>query len=236
MSESEWLACTRPFDMLSFLRGKFSDRKFRLFACAAYRRLEPLMRGSLGRHAIEVSEAYVDGQVTFEVLTAARTAWGTGGILLDHYLGRGAVDPDGWFAAVHASNDAVLAVCQLIPSTHRPTFWGRIKAVWRLEFSFPFYPPALSSPQEEIAAHVGMLRCLFGNPFRPITIDPSCLTSTVQQLAQAIYDDRAFDRLPILADALEDAGCDNTEILNHCRQPGVHVRGCWVIDLLLQKE
>ena len=55
-------------------------------------------------------------------------------------------------------------------------------------------------------------------------------------MAQSIYDDRAFDRLPILADALEDAGCDKADILNHCRQPGEHVRGCWVVDLVLGKD
>jgi hypothetical protein len=58
----------------------------------------------------------------------------------------------------------------------------------------------------------------------------------VARLARGIYDDRAFDRLPILADALEDAGCHDTAILDHCRQPGPHVRGCWVVDLLLGKE
>jgi hypothetical protein len=82
----------------------------------------------------------------------------------------------------------------------------------------------------------GVIRDIFGNPFRPVTIDRSGLTSTVISLAQAIYTDRAFDRLPILADALEDAGCTNQEILNHCRQPGVHVRGCWAVDLLLGRE
>jgi len=56
------------------------------------------------------------------------------------------------------------------------------------------------------------------------------------QIAQAIYDERDFDRLPILADALEDAGCDNTDLLNHCRQPGDHVRGCWAVDLVLGKS
>ena len=61
-------------------------------------------------------------------------------------------------------------------------------------------------------------------------------TSTVINLAQAIYDDRAFDRMPILADALEDAGCDNADILAHCRQPGEHFRGCWVVDLVLGKR
>jgi hypothetical protein len=62
------------------------------------------------------------------------------------------------------------------------------------------------------------------------------LTRTVTNLAQAIYDDRAFDRMPILADALEDAGCTNQDILNHCRKPGVHVRGCWAVDLILENN
>jgi hypothetical protein len=83
---------------------------------------------------------------------------------------------------------------------------------------------------------MGSLRDIFGNPFRPVTLDPACRTSNVLSLAQTIYDERAFDRMPILADALEDGGCTNAEILQHCRQPGEHVRGCWVVDLLLRKE
>jgi hypothetical protein len=76
---------------------------------------------------------------------------------------------------------------------------------------------------------------IFGNPFRPVAVDPTWLTSDALALATGIYQDRAFDRLPILADALQDAGCDNDDILNHCRQPGEHVRGCWVVDLVLGK-
>ncbi|MBL8793520.1 MAG: hypothetical protein JNM56_06430 [Planctomycetia bacterium] len=90
--------------------------------------------------------------------------------------------------------------------------------------------------RQEYAVQCGLLRDIFGNPFRPITIDAAWLTSTVVSLAQAIYNERAFDRLPILADALEDAGCDNADILNHCRQPGEHIRGCWCVDLLLGKQ
>jgi hypothetical protein len=84
-----------------------------------------------------------------------------------------------------------------------------------------------------------LLRCVFANPYRSITMKPAWLAwndGTLHKIAQAIYDDRAFDRMPILADALEDAGCDNADILRHCREPGEHVRGCWVIDLLLGKE
>jgi hypothetical protein len=79
------------------------------------------------------------------------------------------------------------------------------------------------------------LRCIVGNPFRPVALDPSWLTTTVVQLACGIYDDRAFDRLPILADALQDAGCDSDSVLSHCRDAGPHARGCWVVDLLLGK-
>jgi hypothetical protein len=77
------------------------------------------------------------------------------------------------------------------------------------------------------------LHDIFGNPFRPIHLNPSWLTSTVHCLVSGIYSEKAFDRMPILADALQDAGCDNAEVLNHCRQPGEHVRGCWVVDLLM---
>jgi hypothetical protein len=73
-------------------------------------------------------------------------------------------------------------------------------------------------------------------PPKNIRLDPAWLTSTVKQLAQSIYDDRAFERMPILADALEDAGCDNPDVLNHCRSAGEHVRGCWVVDAMLDKK
>ncbi|HUR54864.1 MAG TPA: hypothetical protein VMZ71_12080 [Gemmataceae bacterium] len=80
-----------------------------------------------------------------------------------------------------------------------------------------------------------LLRCIFGNPFRPVSPDQSWRTSTVVALAGGIYEERAFDRLPILADALMDAGCDYPDILAHCHSDGPHVRGCWVVDLLLGK-
>ena len=84
-----------------------------------------------------------------------------------------------------------------------------------------------------------LLRDIFGNPFRPTTLNPAWLTwnqGTVVQIAQHIYDERKFEDLPILSDALIDAGCDNPDIIAHCRAPCPHVRGCWVLDLLLGKE
>jgi len=81
-----------------------------------------------------------------------------------------------------------------------------------------------------------LLRDIFGNPFRPVTPDPRWLTSTVIDLARTIYEERQWERMPILADALMDAGCDSEEVINHCRGPGPHVRGCFVVDLLLGKS
>ena len=87
----------------------------------------------------------------------------------------------------------------------------------------------------ERAAQSSLVRCILGNPFRPVTADPSWLTSTVTALAKQMYESRDFSAMPILADALQDAGCDNPDILDHCRGPGPHVRGCFVVDLILQK-
>jgi hypothetical protein len=96
-----------------------------------------------------------------------------------------------------------------------------------------FRPHPRSVPQPDLA---GLIRCVFGNPFRLVTVDPAWVTPTAVAIATGVYVERAFDRLPILADALEDAGCDNRDILAHCRGEGPHARGCWVVDLVLKKK
>lgn len=95
--------------------------------------------------------------------------------------------------------------------------------------------PMLEGPhfKRDHTLFADILRDIVGNPFRSVIADPSWFTSTVLALAQDIYLARAFDRLPILADALQDAGCDSSDILDHLRGPGPHVKGCWVVDLLL---
>jgi hypothetical protein len=80
-----------------------------------------------------------------------------------------------------------------------------------------------------------LVRDIFGNPFYLVTVNPTWLTVGVVHLARQIYDERLFERLPILADALEREGCTDPVILDHCRKAGEHVRGCWVVDLLLEK-
>jgi hypothetical protein len=88
----------------------------------------------------------------------------------------------------------------------------------------------------ERAVQAELFRDIFANPFRLVALKRSWITATVAAIAQSVYTDRAFDRLPILADALEEVGCTDQAILAHCRGPGPHTRGCWVVDLLLGKE
>ncbi|MFO0797673.1 MAG: hypothetical protein U0804_09345 [Gemmataceae bacterium] len=94
-------------------------------------------------------------------------------------------------------------------------------------------PDAISEPEEKEQAQ--LVRDIFGNPFRPVALDPAWRTEAVVGLAAGVYADRAFDRLPALANAIEAAGCADGAVLTHCRGPGPHVRGCWVVDLLLGK-
>jgi hypothetical protein len=91
-------------------------------------------------------------------------------------------------------------------------------------------------PAAERAGCAALVRDIFGNPFRPVVFPPEWRTSDVRLLAKGIYEERAFDRMPILADALQDAGCDDEEVLAHCRDEGPHVRGCWVVDLVLGQK
>jgi hypothetical protein len=92
------------------------------------------------------------------------------------------------------------------------------------------------APDPNVGPYCEYLRCIYGNPYRPVAFDPRSLPTAVVDLACIIYDKRAFDRLPILAEALMDAGCNDKGMLAHCRGPGPHVRGCWVVDFVLAKR
>jgi hypothetical protein len=111
-----------------------------------------------------------------------------------------------------------------------------VEAAWLSEFSVAFHHLCRLSFVDSPRRLADLLRDIFGNPFRPVTFDPACRTSTVIALASQMYESRDFSTMPILADALQDAGCDNEDVLNHCRDAKqTHVRGCWVVDLVLGK-
>jgi hypothetical protein len=83
---------------------------------------------------------------------------------------------------------------------------------------------------------LALIRDIFGKPYRPVAFDPRWRTLTAAAVARAVYDQRAFEGVPLLADALEHAGCTDAELLGHLRGPGSHVRGCWPVDLRLGKS
>lgn len=115
---------------------------------------------------------------------------------------------------------------------------GCASAAWRTVELTAYAHPSLHRQEKEayLLTMTHLVRDIFGNPFRPVKFNKKWRTTDVLLLAQGIYDERAFDRMPILADALQDAGCDNEDVLSHCRDPKqVHVRGCWVVDLVLNK-
>lgn len=191
MTESEWLACTDPEPMLGLLRGKASDRKLRLFSVACCRRLGPSAHPAWAA-AIEAAEKYADGLGTKAALKRARQ-----GVRVVRH-GTPANQPECasewvalWLSEVAASENAFVGVS---PEIRRLSGLGLLRVENR--------------PYE-----ADLLRDIFGNPFLPITIDAAWLTPVVVSLAQIIYDERAFDRMPELADALEDAVCPDAGLL-----------------------
>lgn len=209
MTEQEWLGCGEPQKMLDFL-PEATDRKLRMFAVACCRRLSQLFADETSHRAIEMSERYADGFATEEDL-AAISAVVTEFENVILYL----LVPEMWLSSAvsNATHNAAERHGILTPA---------------LDFE--------SAHKSEYVVQSRFLRDIVGNPFRPVTVAPAWRTATAVSLATAIYDERAFGRLPILADALEDAGCTDADILSHCRQPGAHVRGCWVVDLVLGKS
>jgi hypothetical protein len=197
---------------LVFLEGKASDRKARLFACGVGFYLLPYLGDERSRRVIEVAEKHADGLATASELDAARES------AIEANLGFAShtVSLLGDRFAWQAARVVVISLQQA-----------------QAEVSAKDWSKTL------VARSRTLLHCVFGNPFSSATINPSFRAwngGTIVRLSEAIYNDRAFDRLPMLADALEDAGCDDAALLGHCRQPGPHVRGCWVVDLLSGRQ
>jgi len=224
MTELEWMACDEAHRILAFVRGKASDRKLRLFAVGCCRRIWHLMMDERSRGAVEVAERFADGEASQDEVFGNENV--LNGTDMSTFSG------SEFFSCNAAYNLVGLEELNYHTNEVRT---NAAAAVASAGFAPDLRQEWLEASRIEGVHQSDLLRCILGNPFRPITLDPAWLSSTAKQLAAAIYNDRAFDRLPILADALEDAGCTNQDILNHCRQSGEHCRGCWVVDLLLGK-
>lgn len=231
MTESEWLACTDPGPMVEFLRDKASDRRLRLFACACCRNIWHLVEDQPNRQAVEIVERHADGNATEEEKTLADE-----NVVSADKDGREPDPDDNQAWAAYEAQTAVwqclsltpLEACKQVPASAASAVSDAVgnssSDSWK------------SAMGKEAAEQAKILVDIFGNPFRPATLDPTWLTPTVKALAQSIYTDRTFDQMPALADALVKSGCANEEILDHLRGPGPHVRGCWALDLVLGKE
>jgi len=226
VTEAEWLACADPAPMVEFLMGKASDRKLRLFACTCCRRVWHLLTDARSRRAVEVIERYVDGLATEKELDAASDA----AIFAADELNASSLPA----AIVAASSAPEYATAAEGYTAHA--------AACAIAYSnYGDVTPGTLDPLECVAQSA-LLRDLFV-PFRPVTLDPAWRTPTATALATAAYEERHLpagildtQRLAVLADAIEYAGCTDEQILAHLRGPGPHIRGCWVIDLLLGKE
>ena len=206
MTEVDWRACADLGPMLRFVRDWGSDRKMRLFGAACYRSVWA---------KVAVSE------LEWEVLRASE-AYADGAVTKQvfkftrkrvGFLAGPCVAGEAWEVA-GGSSRRCLGQRAVVPGG--PIEFDRL---------------------EELSLQLAFLHDIFGNPFRPVEFDAEWRTPTVTQLAQHIYEARAFTTMPILADALQDAGCDNADVLNHCRDAtATHVRGCWVVDLVLEKS
>ena len=222
MTEEEWINETSPGTLVEAVRrrtrfrNEVTARKSRLAACAILRLVIPHTTETSWMEPIEVAELYADGRARFaEIVKAIESSTET-------ILGGST-----WCT----SHTALQCLTQADPldSAYR----AGTEADRFLELTPEGRTEDKASMLRTDTAHI--LHDLFGNPFRPVAFDPNWRTSTVVSIAQGVYETRDFAPMPILADALQDAGCEHADILDHCRGAGPHVRGCWVVDLVLGK-
>ncbi|MCI0460672.1 MAG: hypothetical protein L0Z62_27270 [Gemmataceae bacterium] len=215
MTEAEWLSCNDLDCLLTYLRDRVSARKFRLFAVACCRRVWDLLRPP-SRPAVELLERVADG------------------LAEEHELEEALKD----FELVLARNGRVGPAWYALQRGRPDTAWSAALDAARAARSLR----ALDTPTGQSAVferQVPLLRCIFGNPFRTPALDPSWLThggGAAVALARSIDEDRRWSDLPFLGDVLEEAGCTDEGVLTHCRDPGEHARGCWLVDLVLRRE
>jgi hypothetical protein len=215
LNAQTWETCTDPDTMLDDCRA--SPRTLRLFAVACCRRVAHLLPDKRFRQAVEVVERYAEGQASDKQRQAAKEACkkarGTPVYTPAAAAATEAVDSSADQAAASAARSAACAEAGNV--TEGPA-WEAARA-----------------------SQVALLREIFNNPFRTIPVDRAWLDhngGAVRSLARAIHQERRFEEMPVLADALQEAGCSDEEILEHCRGPNAHVRGCWVLDLILSAE
>jgi hypothetical protein len=226
-----------------------ADRRFRLFACACCRRVWDRIPEPCNRDAVLACEGFLDGQLPSAALEAAFTASsrveyledgskrGEPGYWAVKYLGRGFYKLTAGASALMVASRTLSLADEAYGREARHAFddcFDVGNGVFLAPFRWPEpIPPVVLA---ERVVYADLLRCIFGTPSREQTFDPSWRTETAVSLARQMYESRDFLLMPILGDALADAGCPDGDVLEHCRGPGPHSRGCWVADLVLGKS
>jgi hypothetical protein len=234
VDEEVWLTATKPHRMLYLLRRlhrrlqrPVCERKSRFLALAFCRLAWPAISDERSRRAVEDCEQHL-GLISEEQLTAgveaARLAREEAYAAYTSHTSATSSDSLGRSIAASVAYWAVF----------RGWDQGLI-AKTRDSLAFCGHLAGPKGTQALLATMASHMRDIFGNPFRPATFEREWRTETPVAVARQMYESRDFDAMPILADALQDAGCDNEDVLSHCRGDGPHVRGCWVVDLMLGK-
>jgi hypothetical protein len=230
MNESQWLSCSEPEPMLNLLLDTgVSDRKLRLFMAACCRRVWQLLLDPVCREAVEVAEQYADGAADPLRLDDAQSKAHERAAELSWGPYKEAAEAADWASWPDAGEAAAL----VSEATSRAAGWEAAgdngEFMWRD-----------GRVRAEQRSQCSLMRELVGPlAFRAVAVHPAWLRwnyGTVPAIARRIYEERAFHDMPILADALEDAGCTDPELLDHLRSGGEHVRGCWAVDLVLGKQ
>jgi hypothetical protein len=235
VTEQEWLACNDPVPMLEFLRRKASARKLRLLACACCRQVWDRLEQEGSRHAVEVAESFADSLASYKRLQLARNI----STESKDPIPFGGAIACAWYATAKSARDAAEGAARTSQVANSPDWDAACRKADRTRSRADREAVGLVGKREtKLAkkAQVGLVLDLFGNPFRPITLDPTWRTPAVVQLARSLYEERRFEDMPVLADALEEAGCQDAAVLGHCRSPGPHVRECWAVDLMLGRS
>jgi hypothetical protein len=225
MTEDYWQTCTSPDPMLVSLHDKGSDRKFRLFCCYCCRRIQHLL-DHVGKKLVESFERRVAGLAT----DVRKGKWAL-------------VRPDRWARPASVANYEYYLRSLDPHSREYNAGWGVLQmiqgAAWPAALRMEEYTRKALPPAEwdqDAYYQAFLIREIFGNPFRPRVIEPSWISPDVRQLAEFIYTEGDFKGLLLLSDALEEAGCDDADMLAHLRNEGPHFRGCWALDKVLGYE
>jgi hypothetical protein len=245
MTEAEWETSTDILAMLRQLGRRANTRKLRQFRCACCRRRWELFTDPRLRAVVDTVERYTAGLIGSQALRLAgeevsrvsreaREAARHGGAALVALRVASVV----WLATTYCRGGAPSHWCMMLYEMCRVD--TSCLLAWSEDVESPSGKPPFDLTGESWQEYgCRLLRELFGNPFRPVMTDPAWRSwngGALVQLARTIYEEGRFADLPVLADALEDAGCANADVLDHCRRGGEHVRGCWVLDLLLSNE